>query len=86
MVAAVTAVVALGLSFVDVGLLAGSSPAGQGFLLVVLQGAFVVAASLGALGLVESGMPAWRRAVAVGRRRAGDRGAGRRTALVPGRR
>jgi GT2 family glycosyltransferase len=66
MVAAVTAVVSLLLSFVEVDLLAGSSAAGQGFLLVVLQGSFVVAASLGALGLVESGMPAWRRAVAVG--------------------
>ena len=65
MVAAVTAVVTLLLSFVDIDLLAGSSPAGQGFLLVVLQGALVVAASLGALGLVEDGMPAWRRAVAV---------------------
>ncbi len=66
MVAAVTAVVALVLSFVDVDLLAGSSPAGQGFLLVTLQASFVVAASLGGLGLVEAGMPSWRRAVAVG--------------------
>jgi GT2 family glycosyltransferase len=64
--AAVTAVVALALSFVDVDLLAGSSPAGQGFLLVVLQAALVVAAFLGGLGLVEAGMPAWRRAAAAG--------------------
>jgi hypothetical protein len=66
MVAAVTSVVALLLSFVEVDLLAGSSAAGQGFLLVVLQGSLVVAAALGALGLVETGMPSWRRAVAVG--------------------
>jgi hypothetical protein len=66
LVAAVTAVVALVLSFVEVDLLAGSSPAGQGFLLVALQAAFVVAASLGALGLVEAGMPPWRRGLAVG--------------------
>jgi GT2 family glycosyltransferase len=64
MVAAVAAVVALVLSFVQVGLLVGSSPAGQGFLLVVLQGALVVAAALGGLGLVEDGMPPWRTAVA----------------------
>jgi len=66
MVAAVTAVVALVLSFVEVDLLAGSSAAGQGLLLVVLQGSLVVAAVLGALGLVQDGMPRWRRAVAVG--------------------
>jgi GT2 family glycosyltransferase len=66
MVAAVTSIVALALSFVDVDLVAGSSPAGQGFLLVALQGALVVAASLGALGLTTSGLPSWRRAVAVG--------------------
>lgn len=64
--AAATAVVALALSFVQVHLLAGSAPAGQGFLLVALQGALVVAASLGALGLVEAGMPTWRRGVAIG--------------------
>jgi len=61
----VTAVTALLLSFVEVDLVAGTSPAGQGFLLVALQGAMVVAAALGGLGLVESGMPRWRRAVAV---------------------
>ena len=61
-----TAVVALLLSFVEVDLLAGSSPTGQGFLLVVLQGALVVAAALGALGLVRPGCRAWRRGVAVG--------------------
>jgi GT2 family glycosyltransferase len=66
LVAAVTAGVALLLSFVDLGLLAGSSPAGQGFLLVALQGALVVAASLGGIGLAGSGLPAWRRGVAVG--------------------
>jgi GT2 family glycosyltransferase len=66
LVAAVTTLVALALSFVHVGLVVGSSPAGQGLLLVVLQGTFVVAASLGALGLVEAGMPPWRTAVAVG--------------------
>ena len=64
LVASVTAVVALVLSAVHVDLLTGSSPAGQGFLLVALQASFVVAASLGGLGLVESGMPSWRRAVA----------------------
>jgi hypothetical protein len=66
MVAAVTAVVALLWSILEVHLLAGTSPAGQGFLLVVLQGAWVVATSLGALGLAETGLPGWRRAVAVG--------------------
>ncbi|MBJ7358435.1 glycosyltransferase family 2 protein [Nocardioides sp.] len=65
MVAVVAALVALLLSFVRVDLLAGSSAAGQGFLLVVLQGALLVAASLGALGLVQSRMPRWRSAVAV---------------------
>lgn len=65
LVAAVAAVLALLLSFVEVDLVAGSSAAGQGFLLVVLQGALVVAATLGALGLVETGMPAWRRTLAV---------------------
>jgi GT2 family glycosyltransferase len=64
MVAATTSVVALLLSFVDVSLVVGTSPAGTGFLLVALQATFVVAAALGALGLVETGMPAWRRAVA----------------------
>lgn len=64
LVAAVAAALALLLSFVDLDLLAGSSPAGQGFLLVVLQAALVVAASLGALGLVEADMPSWRRAAA----------------------
>ena len=66
MVAAVTAAVALLLSLVDVDLVVGSSPAGAGFLLVALQASFVVAAALGGLGLVESGMPTWRAAVAVG--------------------
>ena len=65
-VAAVTAVVTLVLSSLDVALLAGSSPPGQGFLLVVLQGALIAAAALGALGMVEDGMPPWRRTVAVG--------------------
>jgi len=65
LVAAVAATLALLLSLLDLDLLAGSSPAGQGFLLVVLQAALVVAASLGALGLVKADMPAWRRTVAV---------------------
>jgi len=66
MVAAVAAVVALVWSLLEVDLLAGTSPAGQGFLLVVVQGALVVATALGALGLAEVGLPGWRRAVAVG--------------------
>uniref|UniRef100_UPI00356B1BAD hypothetical protein n=1 Tax=Nocardioides sp. TaxID=35761 RepID=UPI00356B1BAD len=53
MVAAVTALLALVLSFLDLGLVAGSSPAGQGALLVVLQGALVVACALAAPALAE---------------------------------
>ena len=86
MVAAVTAVVTLLLSFVDIDLLAGSSPAGQGFLLVVLQGALVVAASLGALGLVEDGMPRLAAGGRRRRRRGGRVRAGRRPGVVPHRR
>ncbi|WP_372736175.1 glycosyltransferase family 2 protein, partial [Nocardioides sp.] len=68
MVAAVTALLALVLSFLDLGLVAGSSPTGQGALLVVLQGALVVACALAAPALAEVRVSAsrLRRRVLVG--------------------
>ncbi|WP_344145693.1 glycosyltransferase [Nocardioides koreensis] len=66
-VAAVAAVTAAAIGAVTLDLSATSTHAGLGFLVVVLQGAFVVAASLGAQSLVDpgaTGVPMWRRGVA----------------------
>ncbi|WP_028659679.1 glycosyltransferase family 2 protein [Nocardioides insulae] len=60
----VTAVVAAALSFVSLDLGAATSPAGLGFALVVLQGAAVLAAVLGAQGVLAEGLGGWRRPVA----------------------
>ncbi len=64
-VAAVAAVTAAVWGAFTLDLAATSTPAGLGFLVVVVQGAFVVAASLGGQELgrqLASGLPAWRRA------------------------
>ena len=66
-VAAVAAVTAAAIGAVSLDLAATSTHAGLGFLVVILQGAFVVAASLGAQSLVDpgaTGNPMWRRGVA----------------------
>jgi GT2 family glycosyltransferase len=68
LVASSAAVLALVLAQVEVGLVSGTSPAGQGALLVVIQGAFVAAATLAAPvaleALAASSRP--RRATAAG--------------------
>ena len=64
-VAAVAAVLAAGLGAVSVSLAAGPAEAGLGALVVVLQGAFVVAGTTGAIALAHGSAP-WRRAVALG--------------------
>jgi GT2 family glycosyltransferase len=61
-VALVAAVLAALLGTVSVALAAATVNAGLGALLVVLQGALVVAATLGAIGLVGAG--SWRRVLA----------------------
>jgi hypothetical protein len=61
-VALVAAVLAAVLGTVSVALAAATVNAGLGALLVVLQGALVVAATLGAIGLV--GVGSWRRVLA----------------------
>ena len=62
-VALVAAVLAAVLGLITVSLAATTPDAGLGALVVVLQGAFVVAATTGAIGL-RQGRAAWRRAVA----------------------
>ncbi len=64
-VAAVAAVLAAVLGAVSVSLAAGPAEAGLGALVVVLQGAFVVAGTTGAIALAHGSAP-WRRAVALG--------------------
>ncbi len=67
-VALVAAVAAAGLGAFSLSLAATTTPTGLGFLLVVLQGAFVVAASIGAQGLIARGAGSswsWQRGVAV---------------------
>jgi hypothetical protein len=66
-VAAVAGVTAAVVGAITLDLASTSTHAGMGFLVVVLQGAFVVAASIGAQALVHTdaeGVAAWRRAVA----------------------
>ncbi|NYD40946.1 glycosyltransferase family 2 protein [Nocardioides panaciterrulae] len=66
-VAAVAAVTAAVWGGFTLDLAATSTPAGLGFLVVVLQGAFVVAASLGGQALARQlapAFPAWRRGAA----------------------
>ncbi|MDQ4054883.1 MAG: glycosyltransferase family 2 protein, partial [Actinomycetota bacterium] len=58
-VAAVAAVVAATVGRVSVSLAAVDAPVGLGVLLVVLQGAIVVAVVLGILGAVRGGSPRW---------------------------
>jgi GT2 family glycosyltransferase len=58
-VAAVAAVVAAALGRVSLSLAATDTPAGLGFLLVVLQAALLVAVVLGILGAVRGGSPRW---------------------------
>jgi GT2 family glycosyltransferase len=68
MVALVAAVAAAALGTVSLSLAATTATAGLGFVLVVLQGAFVVAAAIGAQGLVARGAGSrwsWRRGVAL---------------------
>ena len=64
-VAAVAAVAAAGVGAVSGSLAAGPAEAGLGALVVVLQGAFVVAGTTGAIALAHGSAP-WRRAVALG--------------------
>ena len=78
-VAAVTGVVAALLGLCSFSLAATTTDAGLGVLVVVLQGAFIVAATIGAVGM-GSGLRSWRRvgaAVLASRR-------GRRTRRGPG--
>ena len=65
LVALVASVLAAVLGAVSVSLAATTADAGLGALVVVLQGAFVVAATTGAIGL-RHGVAVWRRAAAVG--------------------
>ncbi len=65
LVALVASVLAAVLGAVSVSLAATTADAGIGALVVVLQGAFVVAATTGAIGL-RHGAAVWRRAAAVG--------------------
>lgn len=68
-VAAVAGVTAAVWGVFSLDLASTTTGAGMGFLVVVLQGAFVVATSIGAQTLVDSGTassPLWRRAVAGG--------------------
>ena len=63
-VVVVAALVAVLLAQVSFSLAATTAPAGLGFLLVVLQGALLMAVVLGILGAVRGGMPGWTAVVA----------------------